>query len=353
MKKSTLYTLIVFIVLLSMAIVVFFNKYNIVKLEKDGKWHINEKTGTLKSLRDFAIEDTASIDKIFMADKSNNTILLERKSNYWTVNGDFRARRDFTNTLLETIHRVEVLEPVPEAKLDYVLRSLSVNSIKVEIYQKGKLTKTYFVGGVDQNNTGTYMLIEGSSEPFVTHIPGFTGFLTTRFNTGIYEWRDRVIVNYSYPEIAAISIEYPDKQSFKCEKHPDNTCKLYKLPGMEAVTLFDTTAVKDFMARFKFVAFESFLNATMPTKKRDSVLSTPMLCKYTIEDIYGKTTSFKTYTRPNIKKQFDDQGELYDFDVERLYGFINNNDDMVLMQYFIVDPLTKELDDFLPTHEIQ
>ena len=39
-----------------------------------------EKFGTVRSeLKDFAVKDTASIDKIFLADKSGHEITLERK----------------------------------------------------------------------------------------------------------------------------------------------------------------------------------------------------------------------------------------------------------------------------------
>ena len=152
MRKSSLVTLVVFILLLVAAIVVFFNKYNIVRTDVNGKqkFRVEEKKGTLKVLRDFAVKDTASVDKIFLADKQNATILLERKDNYWTVNGKYRARRDFIDLLLETIHRVEVAEPVVETKTENVLRRISSDGVKVEIYQNGKLAKTYYVGGVDQ-----------------------------------------------------------------------------------------------------------------------------------------------------------------------------------------------------------
>jgi len=351
MRKSSLVTLVVFILLLVAAIVVFFNKYNIVRTDVNGKqkFRVEEKKGTLKVLRDFAVKDTASVDKIFLADKQNATILLERKDNYWTVNGKYRARRDFIDLLLETIHRVEVAEPVVETKTENVLRRISSDGVKVEIYQNGKLAKTYYVGGVDQGNTGTYMLLEGSSQPFVTHIPGFSGFLTTRYNTSIYEWRDRVVFRYNYSDIAAVSLEYPSQnfQSFRCEKHGDNHFKLFSLPDMQSIPIFDTLAVKSFMSRFKFVGFEAYLDNTIPKHRRDSVLNTDMLCKYTVEDKNGNTRVLKAYHRPNILDQFDDEGELYPYDVERLYGFINNDEDMILLQYYIIDPLTKELNHFL------
>jgi hypothetical protein len=52
--------------------------------------------------------------------------------------------------------------------------------------------KQYYVGHATQDNTGTYMLLtnpetdKNYEDPFVTHIPGFDGFLSTRYNHRIY-----------------------------------------------------------------------------------------------------------------------------------------------------------------------
>ena len=44
----------------------------------------------------FSIADTASVNKIFIADKDGGQALLERipGQRYWSLNGDFLARRD-------------------------------------------------------------------------------------------------------------------------------------------------------------------------------------------------------------------------------------------------------------------
>ena len=42
---------------------------------------IRQSSGTFGGgMKDFAVTDTASITKVFLADKNNNTILLERKA---------------------------------------------------------------------------------------------------------------------------------------------------------------------------------------------------------------------------------------------------------------------------------
>ena len=69
-------------------------------------WFINKnRKGTISAeMRDFAVSDTASVNKIFLADKNGRNLTLERdEAGHWTVNGQFGVRMDALETLLETI----------------------------------------------------------------------------------------------------------------------------------------------------------------------------------------------------------------------------------------------------------
>ena len=62
----------------------------------------------------FAIADTSSISKIFIADKDGFQALLERVpgQRYWSLNGNYLARKDAVDLLLKTFKRVKVQSPV-------------------------------------------------------------------------------------------------------------------------------------------------------------------------------------------------------------------------------------------------
>ena len=71
---------------------------------------LTQRKSTVKEeLKDFAISDTASVTKIFIADKQGHTATLQRLSKgKWQVNGKFIARREAVNTLLETMKDLKV-----------------------------------------------------------------------------------------------------------------------------------------------------------------------------------------------------------------------------------------------------
>jgi len=331
MKKTNVILVVLVVVLAGIGITVYLTR------NSDSK----------KVYRDFAVQDTASIDKIFLADKSNKTVLLERKDNYWTVNEKYKARRDFVNILLETLCKVEVKSPVPESKLKKVLSDLSVSGIKAEIYQKGELVKTYYVGGVTDDNTGTYMIMEGSDVPFIMHIPGFNGFLTIRYIPEVNEWRERQVFNYNVKDIAKVTVEYPSmpEASFVAVSNGDNTFSLTNVDGSAVDFEYDGLLVKEYMSRCKFLGFEAYIMDELQESKRDSLLKQPVVAKISVLDTKGKTQALKTYYRQNINQAMDDDGKLYEYDIDRLYGIINDKE-VVLLQYYIIDPLTVKKSDF-------
>jgi len=331
MKKTNIILLIIVVLVGLISLIVYYSQ------NKD----------TARVYRDFAIEDTASINKIFLADKQGKTITLERKDGYWMVNNEYKARRDLIDILLTTIKNLEVTMPVPESKLDFVLRSIAAYGIKTEIYQNNKLVKTYYVGGAPENNIGTYMILEGSEVPFVVSIPGFSGFLTIRYNTEINEWREKIIFNYKIEDIYQVKIHYPDQpeNSFIAVRNSATNYDLLNYDGSPVNFKFDTLKVKDYISRAKFFGFEAFILDSLQQFKRDSLLSQQMVFEMSVLDVNKNKKSFKAYYRQNIDKLLDDKGELYPYDIDRMYAIVDDKE-VVLIQFYVVDQYTVKKDYF-------
>ncbi|NNF01963.1 MAG: hypothetical protein HKN22_04705, partial [Bacteroidia bacterium] len=172
-----------------------------------------EKSTISEELSDFAVTDTAAVDKVFLADKTgleSHRVLLERDpdGSGWIVNKKFEARKDAIDLLLHTISAIEVRSPVAKAAYENVMKRLASNGIKIEIYKKGKLDKTYYVGNASADQMGTFMYLENSSVPFVVHIPGFNGYLTPRYSCESHVWKTKTVFKAKGPEIASIKVEY-------------------------------------------------------------------------------------------------------------------------------------------------
>ena len=327
--------ILIIVLVLLVAIAIYFTMF------------FNNKS-TDKVLMDFRVEDTASINKMFLVDKANQQILLEKKKGFWTVNKEYTARKDFINILLKTIYRVGVKAPVPKTKQNTVLKNMATGSIKIEIYtEKGKI-KTYYVGGATADNMGTYMLLENSSEPFVVEIPGFTGFLTSRYSTNIVSWRDKSVFQYNLNSISSISVEYPKnkEKSFIALSLGNNKYELRDFYNNTVIKDVNELKIKTYVSTFKNVHAESFV-VNLNKDFVDSTLASTPLAIFKVKDIHGNEKVLETFIRPNFGNLLDDQGELFKHDYDRLYGYIKNTKELVLIQYYVFDPLLSERSYFI------
>lgn len=308
-----------------------------------------------QDLRDFAIEDTASVSKIFIAEADGKTVLLTRtEQNHWLINNKRRARQDAIDNILITAKKIAVKYPVSEKARNNVIKLLAGKSTKVEFYDKrGRLLKTYYVGNATQDLSGTYMLLEingkKSSVPFVTHIPGFHGFLNTRFFADTAIWQHRAIFTYSPEQIAEIEVinhTQPD-QSFRIVWNSQQL--RVEDYAHHPVKDFDTSKVVSYLHHYKSVYFEQVDNIS-PRERIDSVLKTPPLFTIRLKTTDNKVTRVSTYRMPNFKRVLDGSGNPYPYDVDRMYAQVVTPEgyvDFVFVQYVTFDLIQIPLKDLL------
>ena len=282
-----------------------------------------------------------------MVDKASNQVLLERKQGFWTVNNNHAVRKDAIDVLLETMYRLEIKTPVAKKNKDYVIKSLSTDHIKVEIYEDDNdLVKTYYVGGSTPNKEGTYMILEESSMPFIMHIRGFSGFLTSRYFTDETIWRDQKIFRYNFNDIASVELKdfKNENNSFKILNLGDNQYQLQD-KDKKIIENVDIISLKSYVASFKNINFEAVAHK-LTTEKRDSILSSNPIYDLSVVNKKGEKKSMKAFVRQNIGSLLDENAKPYEHDINRLYGHLEGSEEIFIIQYFVFDPLFIKLNDF-------
>jgi len=309
------------------------------------------KTTFRRSMSDFAVKDTSIVTKIFLSDKNNNTLKLTRiEPGKWTVNDRFPAQKQMVDILLATLAGLEVREPVAKAAHNTIISDMAVNSVKVEIYRMGfridifgwirlfpheKLDKVYYVGGATPNNRGSYMLLEGADEPFVTYLPGLRGFVTPRYSPIEKYWRDFTVFKTPLKAIASVKMEFPSNpdDSYEVKNDPSGKVTLVSLADNKQIADFDTLKVMTFLSGFRDLNFEALLNDMDPVKK-DSVLKSTPFILVTVTDTGGTSKTVKIFHKNNTGGFLDMEGKTLPFDPDRLYALVNEETDFVLIQYF-------------------
>lgn len=326
--------------------------------------YLTKSSGTFKDRdKNFAVKDTASITKIFLADKKNRTILLERKSpGEWELNGNYLARQSGVELLLETMKNLVPKYPVPKNAHNNIVSQMAAYSTKVEVYQlvyrinlfdkiklfqHEKLTKTYYVGTATSDNMGTFMLLEGADVPFVVHLLGLRGYVAPRYSTIEKEWRDHSIFKTKLYDISEIIMEIPrePENSFRIA-NGENEILFYPNNSEQAMP-FDTLKMLNFLTAFADIRFEELMNERMPQELQDSISGSMAKNIITVSDKTGKSTNIRTFYKANTEGSFDPLGNVYPYDIDRLYAVVNEERDFVLIQYYHFDKILRPASYFI------
>ena len=302
---------------------------------------------------DFQVWDTASVTKIYLADRRENESLLERKEQGWTLNGTYKAHSKQVQYLLTTLYKVRIKMPVYVASHNNIVKQLAAQSTKVEIYQvvprinlfdKVKLfyhekrTKVFYVGDATMDSSGTFMLKEGADKAYIVYSPSFRGFISTRFTANPDDWRDHTVFHENLADIQSVSVEFNEdpEGSFRIDNIGKHQYRLTRLCDNKDLP-YDTMKVINFMSSFGNLRFEALFTNTLPQERIDSITGSPYVHHVVLTTKGGETQDMKTFKKLVLNGVTDMGGEYGDIDRDRMYALIDGGKDFVLIQNFVFD----------------
>ena len=334
MKKNRLAIIITSLLIVIAAVLLWNNRY-------------------LTSLRgdayDFTVRDTASVTRLFFADKSGNHVLLSRTDEGWKVNEKYDAQPKMVNNMLYTLDKMRIKMPVSLASHDNVITRMAGTNTKVEVYQivprinlfnkvklfpHEKLTKVFYIGDVTQDNSGTYVLKEGADKAYIVHLHGFRGFISSRFSANQEDWRDHKIISENISNIASVKLEFNNdpENSFILNENGRYKYEMKRLNDESNVNI-DTVRVLNLLTSFSDVRFEAFLT-DITKERRDSIINSPYQERLTLVTKDGRQEVVRTYTMRIDASAFGFTENDWDDDPDHKYAYIENDDELVMRQDF-------------------
>ena len=290
-----------------------------------------------QSFSDFEVQNIEDITKFVITESTGNIAELSKEGDYWMLNDEFRARPENIDLLLRTFKHIAVQSAVPTELKKTVVANMAARNKKVEIYVKGKLSKTYFVGSPTKDHYGTYMLLEKngrkSSEPYVMHMPGFNGFLESRFFTNVNDWKYSGVFVYDPLDISSIVVSFPAKpsDSYKINQL-DKIVSLTGLSG-ETVTGVNKSLVENYILNYEKIYFNRIADFT--ASQVDSIVMTEPVYTITITDVNNKTKSVDFYLKLSDNPTIDEvTGEEFIYDTDYIHGNVRGEQEMLVFQYF-------------------
>ena len=355
MKKNNKITIVIAALLVILAGVLIWNNRYLSTLQGEAA--------------DFQVWDTASVTKIYLADRKERESLLERQETGWTLNGTYKAHPKQVKYLLTTLYKIRIKMPVSVASHDNIVKQLATQSTKVEVYQmvprinlfdKIKLfyhearTKVFYVGDATMDSSGTFMLKEGADKAYIVYIPSFRGFITTRFTANPDDWRDHTIFNKTLTDIQSVSVEFNEdpEGSFRIDNIGKHQYKLTRLCDEKDLP-YDTLKVINFMSSFSDLSFEALFTNTMEQERIDSITNSPYVHHVVVTGKDGDVQDMKTFRKLVMNGVTDMGGELGDVDRDRMYALICGGKDFVLIQNYVFDKVLHDVRYFEAGHPLQ
>jgi len=286
------------------------------------------------NLEEFAVKDTASITRIFLADKNGHQSTLDKTADgKWRVNGKYDVQESKMQTLMDAFYRIRVKSPVPAKDRDDVIKILTT-SVKVMIYKGDELLKVYYVGSETRDYLGTYMCIENAEEPMITEIPGFNGFLTPRYLTREEDWKSNAIMSCRPGSISMVKVDY--------DRHPEisftitNDEKEYSVrsndPKIKDI-YSNQERINEYLALYENLSMEGYDNRAT-TAFNDSLQSARPFVTIDVVERDKNETVIKVFFKilPPGNERLDEHGKPTNIDPDRYYAVTNKDTKVMVVQ---------------------
>lgn len=209
---------------------------------------------------DFKIDQPEKISSIEIYIRGELDQTLKKNGSDWVLNQKYKVRPDAIENILRILPSIQVLFYPPASAWGNMMNAIRDEGVRVVFKDKSdKSIKSYSLGGMTNDERGTYAILEGSSKPYVIHVPGFQGSLASRFNLSDNDWRDRMIFKENKADLQKVSIHYPDepKMGFVLNK-TDGQWSLSDHNNHEIKT--SPSVIESYLDGFKSVGVEAIVN---------------------------------------------------------------------------------------------
>lgn len=326
----------IIILVVSLAALGGLTSYVFYLMENSGK-----SDGIKKELIDFAIKDTESVNKIKITDKLDREITLIKKNGTWTTEDGQCVTQEKVTWVLDAFKNIHFKGYLSDAAVKAFNTQMAAQNIKVEIFQKGEWTKTWYLGPSSQDHLGQIMLLETkesgkSSIPVEMELLNMKGIIDPRFHADPMQWQCTHIFRLGISDISMVNVKFNDEpqRSFKVQKVGQNIDVYQRGKKLEGYTPQDAYR---YLNNYQKVHWD-VANYVLNSHQVDSLKRTLPFCELTVKETSGKSTKLRLF---RIVSKGNDQVaglEVLNPDLNYLWCELPDGE-LVKCQYFVFSPL--------------
>ena len=290
---------------------------------------------------EFAVTDTNSVSKIIISDAFSNTFTLVRNENEWTDKNGGCIMQSSAHYILEALGNISLKGYLSEKSHKQFIKLMSASHTKVEIFQDGEWTKTWYIGPSSQDHNGQIMLLETaedgkSSNPVMMQIKGMNGIIEPRFFADPRKWACTNIFELEMDQIARVDIQYP-KEAYRNFNITAKGNRFSLTQNGKKIPSVDTLNMYRYLQGYKKIHFE-LANYELTTKQVDSLKHSVPFCVLSVKEKQGKAMKLRMFKIASKEGQRNEFGQMENMDMNKFWCQLPNGE-IVKCQYFVFNPL--------------
>jgi hypothetical protein len=306
-------------------------------------YKLNSKSGnTLESeFSEFAIKDVSNIDRIIISDELGQKMELIKTNEKWTDAKGGCLQQEGMEHMMNAFKKIKLKGYLPEAAAKHHKKKMYTKHIKVEIFENGSWSKTWYIGSAAQNHDGQIMLLDSkeygmSDNPVIMQITGLNGIIEPTFYADIRKWECTNIFALNQNQIKKIDVKYVKEptRSFSIERF-GNEMKVFQnnqpLPGV------DTSRIFMYLNKYKKIHY-LMPNYILNNKQVDSVKKSTPFSILSVEETNGKLTKLKLFRVSSEGVSKDEFGKDVNYDTDEMWCLLPSGK-LVKCQYYVMNPL--------------
>jgi hypothetical protein len=279
----------------------------------------------------FSVDKEIAITRIEFSEGSKK-LILEKQGDGWAVNGKHEARKSGINFILHVLSEIKIKSPLSPAIFNSEVRKNNINPVKVKIFEKHRLLRSFLVYKTGTNKYGNVMKRSEISKPFIVYVPGFEGDIGSAFTLNELFWQPYTVFSLLPSEISSVMLEnISDPASSFIITNKSNIYTLSDTSGRLAG--WDTSQVKRYLSYFTWIPFESWA-LDLPLSETRRIESGNPFARLTVKRGDGSETILTLW-----KRTIDSSGTI---DSDRLWAKTGEKNDLFVIRYFDIDPLLKK-----------
>jgi hypothetical protein len=326
-------------------------------------WYSKSYTTFKTEEIDFTVSREYEVSRIEMLSFADSSLveLEKNENNRWMLNSVLFANELAVKELLSVLSKIIVWQPVSLASRDSINSQLDSEGTLVNIFihthriRFGNvrlfphqiLYQSFVVGDDAPDGESTYMRKHTSNQAFFVKIPGFDTGISYVFESNEKSWRDPVVIDTEWDDIANISVYVTDdvSESFMVKNEPDRTFAFYdwENPNQEIHGNLDTILVLRYLSSFNEIYYESLLDDEAEKVRKETIREQPFI-QLTVELKDGKQTRIDAYARKNLIDSLKTDAKVLN-DPNRFYIRINE-DEYAIAQYYTFNRILRPLSFF-------